>query len=536
MQYTMMKRCLMWTLWALLAASTFGCESKQPADTKEQPANTKEGETKTAEHSPDNGEWCKGHGLPESHCTKCHPELIDKFKAKGDWCKEHGFPESACPTCNPMDPPGATETAEHSPTNGEWCKGHGLPESHCTKCHPELIDKFKAKGDWCKEHGFPESACPTCNPMDPPGATETAGIAPIPGIEPGTQIIFKQDDHEQAVGIETVPAKKVPVGLGTRAPARIEFDRNQLADVRAAVPGIVREVLVDLGQEVDEGTPLFVLESARVGEVQAKVRAASEELKTARANLERQKKLFEKGLSAERKVEVAERDFQEAKARVSSLRSSLRLAGGSGSSSTGRYTIRAPIAGTIVDRPGVVGAFATEETSLATVADTSKMWAMLDVAEGDSFALENGQPVTLAVDGATGRKFDGQVTWISPQVDPRTRTVKVRAEIDNADGKLRANQFARAEIGIAPDKKGVVVPKEAIQSLEDGTVVFVRKKQGQYEPRIVEAGRSDGDVVQVRGNLRVGEPVVTTGAFILKTELSRDSIGAGCCEVPGQSD
>jgi cobalt-zinc-cadmium efflux system membrane fusion protein len=442
-----------------------------------------------------------------------------------------------------MTPPGEAkaQAAEHSAGNGEWCKGHGLPESHCTKCHPELIDKFKAAGDWCEEHGFPESACPTCNPMDPPTApkqagsqagTQAGGIAAIPGVEPGTQVIFKQDDHEKAVGIETVAAREVPVGLGTRAPARIEFDRNHFADVRAAVPGIVREVLVDLGQEVEKGTPLFVLESAHVGEVQGKIHAASEELKTARADLERQKELEEKGLTPTRNVELARQEFEAAKSRLSSLRSSLRLAGGSGTSTTGRYTLRAPIAGTIVSRPGVVGAFATEETSLASITDTKTMWAMMDVAEQESFTLEDGQPVVLAVDGAKGVEFKGKVTWISPQVDSRTRTVRVRAEIDNSDGRLRANQFARAEIGIAPDQRGVVVPKGAVQRLDQGSVVFVRMEQGTYEPRVVEPGRSDGEIVQVRGNLEAGEPVVTTGAFLLKTELSKDSIGAGCCEVP----
>jgi cobalt-zinc-cadmium efflux system membrane fusion protein len=526
-----------------VAMSSIGCDSgssETTAEASEQGASS----DKTAPEDAAEGEWCKGHGLPESHCTECHPELIDKFKEAGDWCAEHGFPESACPECNPMSPPGDEDVKPEaqSAAQGEWCTGHGLPESHCTKCHPELIDKFKEAGDWCAEHGFPESACPTCNPMDPPAPeVPTGSIAAIPSVEPGTQVVFKQADHEKAVGIETSPAREVPVGLGTRAPARIEFDRNHFADVRAAVPGIVRDVVIDLGQSVERGAPLFVLESAHVGEVQGKIHAAKEELKTARAELERQEKLAKKGLTPTRKAELARQDFAESKSRLRSLESSLRLAGGSGTSSNGRYTLRAPIDGTVVARPGVVGAFATDKTSLATITDTGTMWAMMDVSEKDSFALANGQPVVFTVDGATDEageslEFQGVVTWIAPQVDSRTRTVKVRAEIDNSDGKLRANQFARAEIGIAPDKKGVVVPKEAVQRLDEGTVVFVRKKQGTYEPRVVEAGRSDGKVVQVRGNLEAGEAVVTTGAFILKTELSKDSIGAGCCEVPEQEE
>ncbi|AWV91412.1 efflux RND transporter periplasmic adaptor subunit [Bradymonas sediminis] len=486
-------------------------------------------QTGATAHSADNGEWCAGHGLPESHCTKCHPELIPKFKEAGDWCDEHGFPESACPVCNPMTPPGAKTATAHSSDNGEWCAGHGLPESHCTKCHPELIPKFKEAGDWCDEHGFPESACPVCNPMTPPG-----GVAPIEGVEPGTKIIFRQDDHEKAVGIEVVAARQASVGMGITAPARIEFNQNHLADVRAPVPGIVHDVRVDFGETIEKGAPLFVLESAQVGGTQAKIQAANQEIATARANLERQEKLRETGLAAERQVELARRDLQAAQSNLGSLNNALRLAGASGAARSGRYTLRAPISGTIIARPGVVGAFATEETSLATVADTSSMWAMIDVAERDGFALKTGQSVTVTIPGATDAKFPGKITWISPAVNPRTRTITVRAEVKNPDASLRANQFATAEIGIAPDASGVVVPRSAVQRLGGGTVVFVRLSQGQYEPRVVEVDRSDGDLVQVRGTVTPGEPVVTTGAYILKTELSRDSIGAGCCEVPGE--
>ncbi|MFW6058153.1 MAG: efflux RND transporter periplasmic adaptor subunit [Persicimonas sp.] len=439
---------------------------------------------------------------------------------------------------------------EHPKYEG-WCHGHDLPEALCTKCHPDLVDRYKEAGDWCEEHEFPESACPECNPMDPPGEESAGSPAPtdedrddqdqqdkpaddavaVEGLESGTQIVLKQQDHEATVGIETESVREAPVGMGVQAPTRLEFDRNRYADVRAAVPGIVREVLVDMGDEVDEGDPLFVLESGQVGEVQAQVRAASQALETARSNLERQEKLQDKGLSAKRKVEEARRDFEAAESRLESLESTLRLAGGAGTTSTGRYTVRAPIAGSVAQRPAVVGGFANQETPLATVVDTSKMWAMLDVSEQEGFALERGQPVVLSVDGAKDRTFEGKVTWISPEVDARTRTIKVRAEIDNADGKLRAHQFARAEIEVAPAQAGVIVPKEAVQRFNDGVVIFVRTGEGKYEPRAVEIGRRDGDVVQVRGDLKPGESVVTTGAFVLKTELNKDGIGAGCCEV-----
>jgi cobalt-zinc-cadmium efflux system membrane fusion protein len=526
-----LKRGHIWLLSALLAfgLSLSACDSKAPEgeSTRDESVDDKAPE---AEHSPENGEWCAGHDIPESHCTKCHPELVDKFKEKGDWCAEHGFPESKCPQCNPATPPGesAKADAEHSADNGEWCMGHGLPESHCTKCHPELVDKFKEKGDWCAEHGFPESKCPQCNPATPP-----AGVAkPIPGVPAGSKIVFKDKSHEETVGIETAPARDASVAVGAEAPARIQYNMNAFADVRAAVPGIVREVRVDLGEEVEKGDILFVLESARVGEVQAQIRSARQQQRVSKSNVERKKKLYDKDLTSKRELELAEQDYEDATATLRSLEESLRLSGSSSRSTGGRYVVRAPLGGTVVERPGVVGAFATEETSLASIADTSTMWAMLDIPERDSFALQDGQGVQLSVDGAGDRTFGGEITWISPEVDPRTRTINVRAEIDNADGLLRANQFARATIGIEPGSNGLVVPRDAIQRFENVSVVFVRLERGKYEPRVVEPLHRTAKLVQVRGDVQKGDEVVTTGGFILKTELSRDSIGAGCCEVP----
>ncbi|MCP4497947.1 MAG: efflux RND transporter periplasmic adaptor subunit, partial [Phycisphaeraceae bacterium] len=136
-------------------------------------------------------------------------------------------------------------------------------------------------------------------------------------------------------------------------------------------------------------------------------------------------------------------------------------------------------------------------------------------------------------DGVAGRTFTGTVTWIASEVDARTRAVTARAEVRNPDGLLRAGQFARATVRVAVPEGAATVPMDAVQRVGDESVVFVRTAEGLYEPRIVRLGRSDGRRVQVAGEVRAGDAVVTTGAFLLRTELSRDSIGAGCCEVEG---
>lgn len=481
----------------------------------------------------DPADWCGGHGLPESMCTKCNPGLVEQYQRSGDWCAEHGFPESVCPVCNPMQPPGAGAPAPevHGSRVGDpadWCAEHGLPESKCTVCNPGLVERFRSSGDWCAEHGYPESVCPSCNPMLPP-----AGVPRPTAITTGTRIRFRTPAIERAAGIETVPATTDAMGIGIETTARIDFNRNAMADVRSAVPGIVREVSVDLGQPVATGDSLFTLESAHVGGLQARRQAARGRVDAARANLSRQQELEEGAIASQRQVELAQQELAAAEAERRSIDQSLRISGASRSGRTGRFDVHAPITGTVIRRPALVGSFAGESDSLATIADTSVMWVLLDVPEWDAASVRAGQQVELRVDGVPGRTFTGAVTWIASEVDPRTRSVTARADVQNPDGPLRAGQFARATIRVEPPEGAVTVPMHAVQRVGEESVVFVRTAEGLYEPRVVRPGRSDGRRVQVAGEVRDGDAVVTTGAFLLRTELSRESIGAGCCEVEG---
>ncbi|MGM0577109.1 MAG: efflux RND transporter periplasmic adaptor subunit, partial [Myxococcota bacterium] len=380
-------------------------------------------------------------------------------------------------------------------------------------------------GDWCAEHGFPESACPVCNPMDPPAGAESGRVAP------GTRIRFEDAEVEEAAGIGVEPARSGGIAGAVSCTARVEYDRNRMADVRALVPGIVREVRVDLGERVEGGDALFVLESARVGETQGKLEAARQRVRAARANLRRQRELREASIASARAVELARRDLGTARAEARALEAALGMTGAGDREDDGRYAVTAPLAGTVVKRPAVLGVLATAETSLATVADTSRMWALLDVPEAEAAAVRVGQPITLRVDGVPNRTFRGELTWVGSEVDRRTRTVEARAEIPNPDGLLRAHQFARASLEVGAPEGAVTVPRGAVQRYGGGSVIFVRSEAGVYEPREVRTGRRTREHIQVHGAIRPGEEVVTTGAYLLKTELDPGSIGAGCCEV-----
>jgi cobalt-zinc-cadmium efflux system membrane fusion protein len=466
------------------------------------------------------------HAVPRALCTKCDPSLAAVFQAKGDWCEEHGFPESFCPICNPnaqfpdVGPLPAAAT-------GDWCVEHGLPESKCSKCHPSLVAEFQAAGDWCEEHGFPESVCPVCNPQPAPAGAEQAALE-------ARTVRLKSPDIEVAAGIETVTARRVQA---TTAPAvectaHLAFHGDRVAEIHAIVPGIVRDIHVELGDRVESEAPLFELESTGIAEFQGDLKAARERVRTAKANLERQRELRSGDVTvvSARQVELAEQEYAAAQAAASAARAALRMTGASKAKSSGRYTLTAPIAGIVVHRPAVMGTFATQDTSLATISDTSVMWALCDVPEAAASHIALGQTMRLTVEGNADSIFEGEITWIASEVDPRTRTVTAHAEVPNESGQLRANQFGRARIETSVPRTAVSVPRAAVQRVGEHELVFVRTGPGVYEPRVVKR-YGDGDEVAVEGRIADGDQVVTTGAVLLRTEIVPGSIGAGCCEV-----
>ena len=213
---------------------------------------------------------------------------------------------------------------------------------------------------------------------------------------------------------------------------------------------------MDLGQTVKKGAALFVLESTQVGELHARLPGLEQRVRTARANQKRKNELAADGLLAQREVELAQQEAASAESDLASARSALRLAGASGG---GSYVLTAPLSGTLVRRPAVVGAYATAETSLGTVADTSTMWALFDVPEASASGVLVGQSVSIVFDGAGDAGRRGEITWVGSEVDPKTRMVAARAEIENESGTIRANQFARAVIETSSSTDGMMVPR-----------------------------------------------------------------------------
>lgn len=193
------------------------------------------------------------------------------------------------------------------------------------------------------------------------------------------------------------------------------------------------------------------------------------------------------------------------------------------------FELIAPFDGLVVERDVALGETVSPSKKLFTIADTSTMWAMIDIYEDNLSRIKVNQEVQIRLDGLKGETFLGKITWLSTYIDPETRTLKARSELKNVDGLLRANMFGTGEIILHEKELMLIVSKESVQWEGCCNIVFVQLSDTLFEPRKVKLGYKTDEYYAVEKGLAEKDLVVTTGSFLLKTEILKGSIGAGCC-------
>jgi Cu(I)/Ag(I) efflux system membrane fusion protein len=178
----------------------------------------------------------------------------------------------------------------------------------------------------------------------------------------------------------------------------------------------------------------------------------------------------------------------------------------------------APRDGLVLERNATEGMRAQPGDVLFRVADTSVVWALIDVAERDVGALSVGQPVVIRARGLAGREFSGKINVIYPQLNRETRTARVRVELANPDAALLPDMYVDAEIDTGSPQPVLAVPESAILDTGSRQAVFIEKGQGRFEPRDVKLGHRGGGYVEVREGVAEGEPVVVSANFLIDAE------------------
>ena len=194
----------------------------------------------------------------------------------------------------------------------------------------------------------------------------------------------------------------------------------------------------------------------------------------------------------------------------------------------------APRDGIVLERNAIEGMRAQPGDVLFRVADTSVVWATIDVAERDLGALAVGQPAVVRARGFAGREFTGKISVIYPQVNRETRTARARIELANPDAALRPDMYVDAEIETGSARPVLTVPESAILDSGSRQAVFVDKGQGRFEPRDVKLGHRGGGYVEVREGVAEGEPVVVSANFLIDAESNLKAALKGFSDTGSQ--
>jgi cobalt-zinc-cadmium efflux system membrane fusion protein len=463
-----------------------------------------------------------------------------------------------------------------------------VAEAECTRCHPDLIPAFKERGDCCAEHDVPESQCALCNPAlaakgivppilndehaghshapgeghdDDVGATlPQAAESPIDTHYPGLSIIYRTNqplcptdqatiqfasaETVERAGIEVRPVLVAPFTEVFEAPAEVVFDQNATTTLTSTLPVIVTRWLREPGTEIHQGDAIATVESPDMALLQGEYLEAFADWQIHEREQRRATGLIAKGLidSASYDREIAE--TVAAEARLIQSQSRLELAGladidlfnlrETGSISS-RFSLRSTIDGILLERTAGLGFVLEPGTELARLGDPSSLWIEARIRESDLSRISLGQDIEFTADGNALRRAPGTVIWVAQFLDPHSRTATLRAKPTANTDILRAHEFGRVSITAEPTASSILVPMDAVQWEGCCNVVFVREALDRFHPRKVRLAQGNGGYYRILDGLHAGEEIVVGGSFLLKTELKKGSIGAGCCGLEATS-
>ena len=354
--------------------------------------------------------------------------------------------------------------------------------------------------------------------------------------EPGVVTVAADSPMLEQIRVETVQTAPVPTAE-VDSPGKIEVNPNRVSHIVLPVVGRVTAVLVKLGDAVVEGQPLLTIQSPDADaaqstalQAQAAVIQAQAALSKAQADYDRTKDLYEHNAVAKKEVLDSQNSLAQATAAVAQTKAAheqavrrLKLLGLKPGDFQQQVIVHAPIAGKVLDLSVVPGEFRNDaSTSLMTIADLSTVWVASDVPESYIRFIQLSEPVEISLVAYPGETFAGRVMRIADTVDPQTRTVKVRAEMQNPQGRFRPEMFGSIH-HIESTQVTPVVPASAVIQGEQHSVVFVEQAVGRFRQTAVTVGKRLDDLIPVLAGLEAGERVVVDGAMLLKGQLPPSS-------------
>jgi len=345
------------------------------------------------------------------------------------------------------------------------------------------------------------------------------------GHQEDDKIAFSEQQLKTAgIVLDTAAAGRIRTSL--QLPGEIRFNQDRTAHVVPKVNGVVESVSANLGQQVKKGQVLAVVSSSTVSEQRSELLNAQQRLTLAQSTHAREKTLWQEKISAEQDYLQAGQALKEAEIAVRNAQQKLAAIGagassGTASSGLNRYEIRAPFDGIVVEKHIALGEAVKEDASIFTISDLSSVWAEMTVAARDMNAVRVGESVTVNAT-AFASSASGKIAYVGALLGEQTRTAKAHVVLPNPGNVWRPGLFVNVDVLAQEAEVPLAVAADAVQSVEQKQVVFVRVADG-FRKQEVTLGRTDGKRVEIIKGLSAGDVYAAAGSFVVKAELGKGS-------------
>lgn len=384
-----------------------------------------------------------------------------------------------------------------------------------------------------------------CGNRQAPSVAESATQS-VPESKPAKDEVILSPEQLRSTTIETRPASLSQEPDVLRAKGRIALADDRTWKVGVRTLGSVVAVYKELGDFVHRGDILARYHADEVRDSRALYRAAVAEVdraesaaRQAERNRNRARRMLELKAGSQQQVEQSEQDLVTAQAAVRKaqievervrdlLEDDLRVPAEPNpirkSELEDDVPILAPGDGYIIEKNVTPGKSVDTASVTFVVADLSKVWMLASVRQEDLGKLRTGQVAVVTLGGQGDRRWTGRITNLGQELDPSTRAMQVRIELENRENRLRPEMLANADLPIGRSKATVVVPSDALQQVDDETIVFVQTGAGRFSVRPVRAGEAGDGKTPILEGLKAGDAVVVRGSFILKSQLLRSTL------------
>jgi multidrug efflux pump subunit AcrA (membrane-fusion protein) len=351
----------------------------------------------------------------------------------------------------------------------------------------------------------------TLEPVYAENGGAPAGAAEEKALSAGA--IRISPERQQMIGVKFATVEAGGATRAIRTVGKVSVDETRVGHVHTRIDGWIEKVFVDFtGDVVKKGDHMLTIYSPEM-------LASEEELLLAARARDAMPSLFDAARRRLQLWDLSEDQIEQVLRTGEPIRS---------------IAVHAPMDGFVTERKAFPNQKVTPDSDLYTITDLSRVWIVADVFESDIMAIKVGAPAYVMFANAGAPPIAANVSYIQPQVDPMTRTLKVRLDANNPGVRMKPEMFVNVEFGVASAPQPIV-PAEAVLDTGDRQTVFVDLGNGYLEPRQVVVGERFGDRVTIARGLSPGERVVSSGTFLVDSE-SQLKAAAGSMGAPQSQD